>query len=902
MRIERCKVDHLVNPMGYAMEKPVFSWVVMESDGTKAEASRLIVKKGAEVLADTGWVDLNSLATSLELPLEPRTRYTWTVAVRTDAGEEAVSRENWFETGRMQEVWTGQWIGCDDAESRLPLFSKAITPAKPVRTARLYICGLGLYEAFWNGGKIGAEYMTPYCTNYDAWVQYQTFDVTAQLQQAGELSVLLGNGWYKGRFGFDPTRPPYYGDSWKLIADLVLTYEDGAEEVIGTDESWQVTRSNITFSNIYDGEIRDDTLPVLPAVSARLTDAPKGRLTARLSTSVTVREERKCDLIITPAGETVLDTRQNLTGSFRLRVHEPKGTRIRLQFGEILQNDCFYRDNLRSAKAEYIYISDGEEHVLEPDFTFYGYRYVKIEGVVDLNPDDFTALVLYSELPRTGWLTTGNELVNQLISNAEWGQLGNFLDVPTDCPQRDERMGWTGDAQVFAPTACFQRDCAAFYAKYLHDMDTEQRMNGGEVLQVIPSFGNKPSSTAWGDAACVIPWTVYEYTGDPAILEKQFGSMCAWVDFMERLEMQDQGWRSHFHFGDWLALDCPKATKGLVGATDRAYIALTYFRYSAELTARAARVLGKEMEAIRYQQLADALLETIRAEYFTPNGRCAVPTQTGYLLALRHGLTTDVARTRRDLAEKLNSNDDLLETGFVGTPLLCEELTRAGYADKAFKLLLHEGYPGWLYAVKMGATTIWERWNSVLPDGSISGTDMNSLNHYSYGAIVHWLYQDVAGIAPLAPGFTRARLAPHVHPALGKAEAVFDSAAGQWKVCWELLPDGRIAYACTVPFGCEAEVSLPNGSEHTLTAGSYEWIVTAKAGRKDFTVRSLVADIWQDEEARALLLEAIPLFEHVHEDQMPLDVRAAACRVGWAIGEEVYEALDRALMKLNERD
>lgn len=399
MRIERCKVDHLVNPMGYAMEKPVFSWVVTKSAGTKAEASRLVVKKGAEVLVDTGWTELNSLATPLELPLEPRTRYTWTVAVRTDAGEEAVSRENWFETGRMQEVWTGQWIGCDDAESRLPLFSKAITPAKPVRTARLYICGLGLYEAFWNGGKIGAEYMTPYCTNYDAWVQYQTFDVTAQLQQAGELSVLLGNGWYKGRFGFDPTRPPYYGDSWKLIADLVLTYEDGAEEVIGTDESWQVTRSNITFSNIYDGEIRDDTLPVLPAVSARLTDAPKGRLTARLSTSVTVREERKCDLIITPAGETVLDTRQNLTGSFRLRVHEPKGTRIRLQFGEILQNDCFYRDNLRSAKAEYIYISDGEEHVLEPDFTFYGYRYVKIEGVVDLNPDDFTALVLYSELP-----------------------------------------------------------------------------------------------------------------------------------------------------------------------------------------------------------------------------------------------------------------------------------------------------------------------------------------------------------------------------------------------------------------------------------------------------------------------------------------------------------------------
>ena len=898
MRITRCRINHLTNPLGYAVGKPVFSWIVDDAKGTKAEASRLIIKRGKTVVHDTGWAKLNSLATTVDLLLSPRTRYTWTVSVRTDAGEEATSAENRFETGKMDEPWVGKWIGCDDSEPRHPVFSKAIAPKKEVLSARLYICGLGLYEAHWNEEKIGDEYLTPYCTNYDAWVQYQTFDVTRQMREPGLLSVTLGNGWYKGRFGFDPTRPPYYGDSWKLIAEVVLTYADGTEETIGTDESWQVSRGNICFSNIYDGERRDDTLPESEPVPARLTDAPKGKLTERLSTPVTVREERKCDQIRTPAGETVLDTRQNMTGSFRLRVHEPRGTRIRLQFGEILQNGNFYRDNLRSAKAEYVYISDGEEHILEPLFTFYGYRYVKVVGIPDLNPDDFTALVLYSELPRTGWLTTGNGPVNQLIRNAEWGQLGNFVDVPTDCPQRDERMGWTGDAQVFAPTACFQRDCAAFYAKYLHDMWTEQQMNGGEVPMVVPSFGNVGSSAAWGDAACVIPWTVYEYTGDPSILEQQFDSMRAWVDFMARLEEKDQGWRTHFHFGDWLALDCPKAGDGRIGGTDRAYIALAYFRYSAELTAKAARVIGKEAEADRYRKLADDLLETIRREYFTPTGRCAVPTQTGYLLALRHGLTTDRNRTEKELADKLTANNDLLETGFVGTPLLCEELTEAGCPDKAFTLLLNEEYPGWLYAVKMGATTIWERWNSVLPDGSISGTDMNSLNHYSYGAIVHWLYRDVAGIAPLAPGFTRARLQPHTHPALGHAEAVFDSAAGQWKVRWELLPDGKLAYACTVPFGCTAKLILPDGSVRELTPGSHEWTVSASNGIRSFSVHSTVREILADERAKGVLYTVVPRFIQAKEEQMDLDVRAAACRVGWGIGEEVYETLDRQLAAL----
>ena len=826
MRIEACKINHLINPLGFALPNPTFSWIVCDAQGKQPQCARIIVKCAEAVVADTGWAQLDSLCARIPLALRPRTRYTWTVSVRSDAQEEAQSAENWFETGKMDEPWQAQWIGCDDSEPRLPIFSKQIVPRGTVAAARLYICGLGLYEARWNGEKIGDEFMTPYCGNYNAWTQYQTYDITPQLQHAGTLVVELGNGWYKGRFCFRKDLQNYYGNSWKLLAEVRLTYADGSEESIATDESWQVTRSCIAFSNIYDGEQRDDTLAALAPAPACRVDAPAGRLMERLSTPVRIRQERKGKLLHTPAGETVLDVEQNMTGTFRLRVNEPRGTRVHLQFGEILQNGNFYNKNLRTAKAEYWYVSDGQEHEIIPKFTFYGFRYVKIEGATHLTADDFTALVLYSELPQTGTLQTGNALVNQLIHNAEWGQLGNFLDVPTDCPQRDERMGWTGDAQVFAPTACFQRDSYAFLAKYLYDMYTEQLAHQGEVPPVVPSFGLRESSSAWGDAACVIPWVLYTYYGDASILEAQFDSMCAWVDFMERLERNQQGWRNHFHFGDWLALDYPSVTgsqNGTQGGTDKAFIALVYFRLSAQLTARAAAVLGKAPQAAHYQALADELLAIIRAEYFTATGRCAVPTQTALALSLHHGIAPDIQRTQRDLRKKMLENHGMLQTGFVGTPLLCATLTANGAEDVAFGLLLNEEYPGWLYEVKLGATTIWERWNSVLPDGTISGTSMNSLNHYAYGSVVDWLYRDVAGIAPAAPGFKRAVLHPHFCAALGYAEARYQSAAGIWEVSWHMQNDGQVCYRCTVPFGCTAELTLPVHGTLALTAGSYEY-------------------------------------------------------------------------------
>ena len=899
MKITHCQTNHLTDPLGYAIAQPVFTWQVEDAAGKAQAAARILVKNGSDVAADTGWADLDSLCAPVEMSLAPRTRYTWTVSVRTDADEEATSAEHWFETAKQDEPWQAEWIGCDEAEPRHPVFSKAIAPRGPVEKARLYICGLGLYEAAWNGGKIGSEVLTPYCSAYNTQVQYQTFDVTEQLQGPGTLSVTLGNGWYGGRFGLSRDPRPVYGGGWKLLAELRLHYADGSEEVIGTDESWQVTRSNITFSNIYDGEHRDDTLTALPPVAAVRTESPQGRLSARHSTPVTTRAELPVQEVLhTPAGETVLDIGQEITGGFRLTLCVPAGQTVRLQFGEILQEGNFYRDNLRTAKAEYVYISDGKPHTLEPKFTYYGYRYVKVEGVPELKPKDFTALLWHSELPPAGRLTTGHPLVNRLIANAGWSQLDNFLDAPTDCPQRDERLGWTGDAQVFAPTACYLRDCTAFYTKYLWDMAAEQAARGGEVPDIVPSFGRDGCSAAWGDAACVIPWTLYEYSGDRALLARHYPLMAGWVDFVTAQDGDDHGWRRHFHYGDWLALD-GTGSDSRQGGTDAAFVADTQYRHSALLTARAARVLGKTEDAARYEALAENLLADIRAEYFTPAGRCAVPTQTGLLLALQDGNAPDPARTARDLADRLKAADGKLQTGFVGTPLLAPGLTAAGRPDLAYDLLLYEGYPGWLYAVRLGATTIWERWDSLAPDGTIAENGMNSLNHYAYGSIVAWLYRDAAGLAPAEPGFRKARMAPQIDARLGRVEAEYRSAAGLWRVGWEVLPDGSIRYRCTVPFGCTALLTLPcGGGEQKLGPGDFEKTYTPDHPlRKTLSAATPVGELLQNPAARALLQKIMPQIARLPPSMQGLSMRAIAAKMG---GEQSvpFDKIDELLKTL----
>lgn len=824
MQIYDTKVNHLTNPLGFRMDRTVFSWKVKEAKGTRQNAARIQIASDAamrEILYDSGWEkEADSLAFPVKMDLKPRTRYYWTVAVESDAKEQEVSDVQWFETAKRDEAWIGKWITCDNVEKRHPYFEKNLNPAdgKELVKARLYISGLGLYEAFYNGKRIGDEYFTPYSNDYNEWVQYQTYDVTEQMKNAGTLSVLLGNGWYKARFGFRAKEDVgFYGNEWKLIAELHLEYADGTEDVIGTDESWTVRRSTITFSNLYDGEHRDDTLEELPMEQASLCEAPKGKLEERMSLPVTVHEVLEpVELIHTPAGEEVFDLGQEITGLFTLNVHAPIGTRIHVQTGEILQEGNFYNANLRSAKSEYFFVTDGSEQILIPHFTYYGYRYVKVEGIAGLKKEDLKGLALYSSLDTTGTMTTGHDLVNRLIENVRWGLQGNFLDVPTDCPQRDERMGWTGDAQVFSPTATYLKDTYAFYAKYLYDMAKEQRVLDGKVPDVIPSCGVDSTACVWGDASCIIPWNLYLFYGDKSILEDQFESMKSWVDYIRKVDGKDHGWRYVFHYGDWLALDNPiGGAEQVLGATDEEFIANLYYAVSAGLVAKAAAVLGLKEEEREYGALSEEQFEIVKKEYYSATGRCCIKTQTALILTLKYHLSENEDLVKRQLKKLFEDSNRKLKTGFVGTPLLCNVLTDHGMEDLAYDLLLNEEYPGWLHEVKLGATTVWERWNSLLDDGTISGISMNSMNHYSYGSVLEWMFRHAAGINTIdtVPGMRKVNVAPLLNWKLRKMDAVYDSPAGTYKSSWELMDPKHVTIRVNVPFGCSADLTLPFAGE-----------------------------------------------------------------------------------------
>ena len=852
MRITRLQVNHITNPLGFDLGKrPTFSWVVEDAKGTCATASRVMVTCADEVVVDTGWAALDAKACALDIPLAPRTRYGWKVSVRTDAGEEAESDAAWFETAKLDEPWQAQWVTCDYAEPRHPIFCKALGPEayENVQSARLYICGLGVYEATLNGCALSdskPEYLAPGTHAYDRWLQYQTYDVTELMQlpyDEGDdgLCVHLGHGWYSGRFGFILTDVGCYGDDWRLIAELRVSYADGSERVFGTDETWQVRRSSVVFSNIYDGERVDATLPALPPVPATLlaadeAEASTARLHERLSLPVVAHERFVPEVIHTPAGDTVLDLGQNICGTFELllRHPQPADVHVHLQFGELLQDGEFYRENLRTAQAAYDYVGtmpSGGMLLLRPHFTFYGYRYVKVEGTFDLAHAEFVGIALYSDFDSNrGRITTGNTKVNQLISNARWGMRDNFLDTPTDCPQRDERMGWTGDANVFSGTALRLAAPYAFYRKYLYDMALEQAARGGQVPATVPSCGSRfgNGTAVWGDATCRIAWNMYEVDGDPAILAEHFDAMRGWVDWIEQTDGTEHLWGKVFQFGDWLALDGP-VPGGVMGGTDVGLVAYLSWWDSTMTVMAAAHVLGRTSDEAHYRALADRIRSWIEAEYYTATGRCAVNTQTAYVLSLWYGFGSrawNAAQLRRLLQE----NGGKLKTGFVGTPLLCPVLSQNGLDREAYDLLLNEEYPGWLFAVNLGATTVWERWDSLDAAGHITGIDMNSMNHYSYGSIVEWLMSYAAGLNLAAPGFARATVAPHVSWRLRSCAYELDTAAGTYRVAWECVDEALLRVAITVPFGAQAEVTLPFATEeayaalggHTLGAGTYE--------------------------------------------------------------------------------
>ncbi len=836
VKIVDMKCNRIVNPLGFNLDQLRLSWIV-ESGTAKtqlASAVKIALDEGFQQIVDDSGrrTDIDSIGYSPDLQLEPCTRYFWQVQVWTDIGE-VISPVAWFETGKMDQPWHGQWISPDsDDTSIIPLLRGKFNVAKQVEEARLYVCGLGLYEAEINGGKVGDEYLTPNCNSYDNWIQYQTYDVTHQLVVGTNvIGAILADGWYKGRFTYKKDKREIYGDRLGFLCELAIKYSDGTSEIVGSDQTWKYQHSHIISSSIYDGEIQDANKYISGWSTAacsdenwlevRLLDIGYDRLEARLSLPVKIKEEIKpVKLIHTPKDEVVLDMGQNMVGWLRFSLNAPQGEKIYLQFGEALQDGCFSQENLRAAKAEFTYISDGKPALVEPHFTFYGFRYVKVQGWSgEINLADFTGCVVYSDLEITGEIETSNPLVNRLFQNALWGQKGNFLDVPTDCPQRNERMGWTGDAQMFSGTACFNMDCDAFFTKYLYDLALEQKSLGGMVPHFVPTFAMaEGGSAAWADAATIIPWNVYLHYGNKAILAKQFESMKAHVDYIKSKDDGSRLWNSGFHYGDWLALD-GQGEFSRPGGTPTDLIATAFYAYSAGIVAKAAAVLGKTDIAQEYEALSNEVKEAFCDEFLTPRNRIVGNTQTAYILALFMDLIPETSRARviELLVENLAANNNYLKTGFVGTPYLCRVLSENGHNDLAYQLLLNEEFPSWLYAVKLGATTIWERWNSLLPDGKFGELGMNSLNHYVYGSIAEWMYRNMCGINPVeeAPGFRKVRLTPQPDQSLEFAKAIVKTAAGVYESGWR-YQDDRIIFEFVIPFNREAEFVIPHANPSEL--------------------------------------------------------------------------------------
>ncbi len=892
MRITNLKINGIKNPVGYAFEQISLSYLVTKTAGKALAFSRIevsLTKDFGEILYQKEGADLDTVGIVLEFEKKPRTRYYVRVMAQADNGESAVSDEIcFFETSKMDEAWTGKWIKPQKEDRFHPEFCKSFKVAadKKIQLARLYISGLGLYSAELNGQRVTDEVLTPYYSNYHYEVQYQTYDVTELISTQGEagneIRVTLGNGWYKGYFGL-AHKKENFGSEFLLLAELHVIYEDGTEEVIGTDESWKYSGSDIEMSDIYMGEWVNRELwnrrnnPQENLWKAPVLGAIEGKLVPRYSIATVEKETMSVkEVLHTPAGETVLDFGQNFAGYVTFFTKSlSRGAKVTLDFGEILQDGNFYNANYRDAKSQFIYISDGRDEWIAPRFTFYGFRYVRVTGWAgDFSEEDwkqtFEGKAVYADMEETGFIETGHPKINRLFLNAKWGQKSNSIDFPTDCPQRDERLGWTGDAQVFSGTASYNMDTAAFYHKFIHDLRTEQLRLDGIVPGVIPVWEKQAAifSCVWGDIATFLPTVLYEHYGDQTALAQYYPMMRGWVDKIDR-EDAKRGHNYLFNFenqlGDWLALD-GRTPQSNEGGTDTYFIASCYYAASAKKTADAAKILGFDEDARHYEKLHDQIVEAVINEYYTPTGRLAIDTQTGYIVALHFGIYPDKQRVLEGFRERLYKDCYKLKGGFVGAPLMCRVLAENGLEEEAFYFLLQEDYPGWLHCVNLGATTIWERWNSVLDDGKLSGTMMNSLNHYSFGAVVEYLYRDVAGLKALEGGFQKVEISPLVNQKLRWMKMRYESVYGTYRSEWEILKDGRIHATVEIPFNCTALVGLPFYPEKPigeLKAGVHEFTyMPTEDMRSRYSKKTLFKDMMQDARAMEVIERVSPLLQY----------------------------------------
>ncbi|MBI2275685.1 MAG: family 78 glycoside hydrolase catalytic domain [Bacteroidetes bacterium] len=844
-------VSHLLtenkpNPIEVEEQAPRFSWQLSATQRNTMQTAYSIQVWEAGNKKNTVWNSGKIMSDqSVYVPyagkaLQSGKKYNWSVQVWDNHTAQAASSETGsFQMALLQNSdWKAKWIEPGYTEDSVmrpsPLFRKQFAANKKILSATAYITAHGLYEAQINGKRISDAYFTPGWTAYKKRLQYQAYDVTALLQKGtNAIGVTLGSGWYRGVIGFSNNRN-VYGKDIALLFQLTITYSDGSTEQVVSDDSWKSSTGAIRYSEIYNGETIDAREEkngwALPGYDdskwsgVKTATHPVNVLVATYNEPIRRKEVFLAKRIITtPSGEKVIDFGQNLVGWVTLKVKGKAGDKIVVSHAEVLdKTGNFYTTNLRAAKAQDTYIlKGGEEEIFEPHFTWHGFQFIKLEGYPgELKPENFTAVALYSDMPTTGTFSSSHPLVNQLQHNIEWGQKGNFLDVPTDCPQRDERLGWTGDAQAFSRTAAFNMNVHNFFTKWLKDVEADQ-LPTGSVPFVVPNVlgAGSAGSAGWADAATIIPWNVYLAYGDKKVLENQYNSMKAWVGYMQN-NSTGHLWNKGFHFGDWLFYRPHDDNDGKSAVTDKYLIAQCFYAHSTQLLINAARVLGKTTEVTSYEALLKNIKEAFAKEYLTATGRLVSSTQTAYVLALNFDMLPE--NLRAQAAERLAANvkdyGNHLTTGFLGTPYLCHVLTRFGYTDLAYSLLLQEKYPSWLYPVKMGATTIWERWDGIKPDGTFQVPSMNSYNHYAYGAIGDWMYRVMVGLDTYedGTGYKHSKIEPHIGGGFTHASASLQTYYGKLSNSWRVTGD-QLLMEVEVPANTIATVFVPAKSADDIT-------------------------------------------------------------------------------------
>jgi alpha-L-rhamnosidase len=880
--ISRVQIEHLREPLGIGAARPRLSWQIETSIQNWQQAGYEIEGRGAQ----TGRIN-SAQSVLVDWPFEPlHSREKVNLRVRVwgvDGSESAWSEPATVETGLLHaDDWSAHFItpAWDEDTTKLnpaPYLRREFELRPGIKSARLYITALGLYEAQLNGKIVGDHVFSPGWTVYDQRLRYQTFDVTALLKPGrNAIGAILGDGWFRGRIGFGSGKSNIWGEHLALLAQLEIQYADGSSERIISDENWRAATGAIISSSIYDGETCDARLEPVGWAESGFDDvgwttvrrlgwdfesleSPLGPPVRRIETVKPVSSTQS------PSGKTILDFGQNLVGRLSIKVQGSAGQTITLRHAEVLESGELCTRPLRFAEATDRYTLRGvDAETWEPRFTFHGFRYAEVTG--DVAPSEICAVVLHSDMERAGWFECSDPLLNRLHENVVWSMRGNFLDVPTDCPQRDERLGWTGDIQVFSPTASFLYDASGFLQSWLADLAIEQRKLGGSVPAVVPNVlgGFGAGAAAWADAATVVPWVLYQRFGDVGILAAQFKSMRAWVDHVAAIAGEKHLWDTGFQFGDWLDPTAPP-DQPAQARTDKTIVVSAYFTHSAELVARAAEVLGRSDEQKYYADLAAKAKAAFAREYITPAGRLMCDAETAYALALAFDLLPTAEQRQRAgqrLAELVRDSGYHIRTGFVGTPLICDALCQTGHHLAAYRLLAQCECPAWLYPVTMGATTIWERWDSMLPDGSVNPGEMTSFNHYALGAVADWMQRTIGGLTPAEPGYRRMEISPRPGGGLTHAQTKHLTPYGLAECTWK-IEAGIFTLDVTVPANASALVTLPGSPALEVGSGSWHWSAPYQDpdARGPYTADDLVGEIMSDAAARNAILEIVGQME-----------------------------------------